>query len=312
MGSTSMASTSDRSSEPSIEPRPTPAGAVPAEARDGSHIPQAERTAHPDHQAAGPATSPPSATPPAGPPSRRWRRWLLIHGIIAGLAVTGYLLVPVVETMLNTVSTDDAYVNGHVTFVAPRVAGQVSRVLVDDNYRVKRGDLLVQLDKEPYQVQVAIKRAAVVSAEADLVAAQAQVQSIAAQAQANRFQLEHAIEDVNTQIANLRADVASLDSRKATLDLARANLKRGEELLPSGGISREELDQRRQTVKVDEAAVDQALQAVYATRVGLGLPAQPDPGHDLREVPPGLDQTFSAVRQALGHLRRARYNLAAS
>ncbi|MGZ3336031.1 MAG: hypothetical protein ACXWOV_12985, partial [Isosphaeraceae bacterium] len=132
-----MASTSDRSSEPSIEPRPAPAEAVPAEARDGSHLPQAERTAHPDHQAADPATSPPSATPPAGPPSRPWRKWLLIHGIIAGLAVTGYLLVPVVETMLNTISTDDAYVNGHVTFVAPRVAGQVSQVLVDDNYRVE-------------------------------------------------------------------------------------------------------------------------------------------------------------------------------
>ena len=175
-----MASTSDRSSEPSIEPRPAPAGAVPAEATDGSHIPQAERTAHPDHQAADPATSPPSATPPAGPPSRRWRRWLLIPGIIAGLAVAGYLLVPMVETMLNTVSTDDAYVNGHVTFVAPRVAGQVSRVLVDDNYRVKKGDLLVQLDKEPYQVQVAIKQAAVEPAEADLVAAEAQVRGLEA------------------------------------------------------------------------------------------------------------------------------------
>ena len=69
---------------------------------------------------------------------------------------------------METVSTDDAYVNGHVTFVAPRVAGQVSRVLVDDNDRVKKGDLLVQLDKEPYQVQVDIKKAAVVNAEADL------------------------------------------------------------------------------------------------------------------------------------------------
>ena len=58
--------------------------------------------------------------------------------------------------MLNTISTDDAYVNGHVTFVAPRVAGQVKRVLVDDNYRVKKGQLLVQLDKEPFQVQVEI------------------------------------------------------------------------------------------------------------------------------------------------------------
>jgi membrane fusion protein, multidrug efflux system len=145
-----MASTSDRSSEPSIEPRPTPVGAVLAEARDGSHIPQAERTAHPDHQAADPATSPLSATPPAGPPSRRWRKWLLVLGIIAALAVGGYFLAPMVETMLNTISTDDAYVNGHVTYVAPRVADQVSRVLVDDNYRVDKGAVLVQLDKEPY------------------------------------------------------------------------------------------------------------------------------------------------------------------
>jgi membrane fusion protein (multidrug efflux system) len=228
---------------------------------------------------------------------------LLLGVVVVGLAVGGsYFLVPWVLTALNTVSTDDAYVNGHVTFLAPRVAGQVSRVLVDDNYRVKKGDLLVQLDKEPYQVQVAIKQAAVTAAETDLVAAQAQVRALVALARANRFQLEHAIEEVNTQVANLRANVATLNSKKATLELARANLQRGEELAPSGGISKEDLDQRRQSVKVDEANVDQALQAVRAIRVGLGLPAQPSPGHDLGEVPADLDQRFSSVRQALGQL----------
>ena len=78
--------------------------------------------------------------------------------------------------MLNTVSTDDAYVNGYVTR-GPRVPGQVSRVLVDDNYRVKKGDLLVQLDREPYQVQVELKRAAVVGAEADRKTAEALVRA---------------------------------------------------------------------------------------------------------------------------------------
>jgi membrane fusion protein (multidrug efflux system) len=75
--------------------------------------------------------------------------------------------------------------------------------------------------------------------------------------------------------------------------------------LPSGGISKEELDLRRQTVKVSEAAVDQALEAVLASRVGLGLPAQPPQGHDLGEVPGDLDQNFSAIRQALGQLYRS-------
>ena len=62
---------------------------------------------------------------------------------------------------------------------------------------------------------------------------------------------------------------------------------------------------RRQTVKVDDAAVDQALQAIYATRVGLGLDAQPPAGHDLSEVPPDLDQNFSAIRLALGQAIRS-------
>jgi membrane fusion protein (multidrug efflux system) len=222
--------------------------------------------------------------------------------IIAGVAVAGYFAVPIVHTMLNTVSTDDAYVNGHVTFVAPRVAGQVRGVLVDDNNRVNKGSVLVQLDKEPYQVQVQIKKAAVSAAETDLVAAQAQVRGQLAKARAYRYMLQRAIEDVNTQVANLHASVATLNRAQATLELARNNLKRGEELLPSGGISKEELDQRRQTVKVDEAAVAQALEAIHATRVGLGLPAEPPPGHDLAEVPADLDQTFSGVRQALGQL----------
>src|SRR5262249_57661653 len=76
--------------------------------------------------------------------------------------------IPWVRQALNTVSTDDAYVNGHVTFVASRVPGQVLRVLVDDNNRVRKGDLLVELDKEPYQVAVAVKQAAVDTARARL------------------------------------------------------------------------------------------------------------------------------------------------
>ena len=67
------------------------------------------------------------------------------------LAIAAVLAVPWVKEALNTVSTDDAYVNGHVTFVAARVPGQVSRVLVDDDNRVRKGDLLVELDREPYE-----------------------------------------------------------------------------------------------------------------------------------------------------------------
>jgi len=228
-----------------------------------------------------------------------------VLGTVAALAVGGYFLVPVVVTMLNTVSTDDAYVNGHVTFVAPRVVGQVMKVLVDDNYRVKKGALLVQLDKEPYQVQLAIREAAVDTAKADLIAAEAQVRSQVAQSHANRYKLQHSMEDVNTQIANLHALVATLQSKKATLKLDEANLRRGQALRSSGGISKEDLDQRRQAVEVDKAAVEQALEEVYALRAGLGLPTKLEKSDDpknLTEVPPDLDQTFSTVQSNLATL----------
>jgi membrane fusion protein, multidrug efflux system len=263
-----------------------------------------------EHSAASVPASDPSAaasaTAPKRPESRPYhalRKWLLLAAVVVGLCAAGYFVVlPWTRTALNTVSTDDAYVNSHVTFVAPRVAGQVSTVLVDDNYYVKKGETVVELDSEPFRVQVAIKKAAVDSAESDLTAAQAQVRSQVAQARANRYKLEHAIESVDNQIANLRASVASLNSRKATLELAKANLKRGEELAPKGAFSWEELDLRREAEKVSEAGVEQALEAVYAIRVSLGLPAQPASGHGLAEVPPDLDQTFSAVRQALSDL----------
>ena len=234
-----MASTNDRHSETSAEARPAPPEAVQTEAKPPAPAAPADQAAPPGQPVALTTTPPPPSTPlkpSEKPPSHSWRKWVLLAGVVVGLAVGAHFLVPTVDTMLNTVSTDDAYVNSHVTFVAPRVAGQVMDVFVDDNYRVKKGDLLVQLDKEPYQVQLAIKQSAVTAADSDLEAAKAQVQALVAQTRANKFKLDHAIEDVNNQIANLRANVAILDSKKASLDLAQANLKRGQDLVASGGV----------------------------------------------------------------------------
>jgi membrane fusion protein (multidrug efflux system) len=256
----------------------------------------------PSASAASPSAGAAPDQTPAEPSSRHRSRWLSLALAAVCLGGGGYIAIPWVVTAFNTVSTDDAYVNGHVSFVAPRVAGQVTRVLVDDNYRVKKGQVLVEIDPEPYRVQVAIKKSAVKAAQTDLAAAQAEVRGQVAQARAYRFKLEHAIEDVDNQIAVLRAAVAILSSRRAALNLAQANLKRGQQLLPQAAISREDVDLRRETSKVAEANVEQARQTVYSIRVGLGLPAQPLPGQDLADVPPDLDQNFSAVREALGDL----------
>ena len=110
------------------------------------------------------------------------------------------------------------------------------------------------------------------------------------------------MEQVANQVANLRANVAAYESKQANLDLSRANLERGEKLVSRNIMTKEEFEQRVQMAKVDEMAVKQALETVYASRVSLGLPPQSAEGHDLTEVPADLEQTFSEVRTALAHL----------
>jgi membrane fusion protein (multidrug efflux system) len=245
------------------------------------------------------------ATPPAQPVAQHHHGpWKRVIGVIVLLAVIA-LGIPWVIHILNTVSTDDAYVNGHVTFVAPRVPGEVLRVLVDDNNRVHKGDLLVQLDPEPYQVQVRIAQAAVTAAQADEVAAEAQVRAIEGQIRSLRFALDHSIEDVRNQEAILRSRVATLESKKASLAKAEADYARAEPLVKSGAVSKEDLDTRQAALRVGRAQVQEALQEVYQVRVALGLPMTPESGDDLTQVPDKLDQTFSTVRQAQMNLVQA-------
>jgi membrane fusion protein (multidrug efflux system) len=217
--------------------------------------------------------------------------------------------VPLLIRALSTVSTDDAYVNGYVTFVAPRVSGQVARVLVDDNNRVKNGDVLVELDPEPYRVQVAIRQAAVDTAQASLVVARASVRGLIGQARSQRFKLARAIEDVDNQIALIRARVATWEQTKASLVLAKAEFDRAERLLATKVVSAEEYDQRRAALDVATGQVAQALENVFQARVALGLPAQPASALSLADVPADLDQTFSSVRQAQAELLQSAAQL---
>jgi membrane fusion protein (multidrug efflux system) len=269
---------------------PTPAGSPAAKS------PVEARTDGPPH--------PPAAAPPPPSAGRAPRRLWLVGAALL-ILLTVWLGVPWLLRALRTVSTDDAYVNGHVTFVAPRVAGQVMTVLVDDNYRVRKSDLLVQLDKEPYQVQLHIAQAAVAAADADLMSAQADARAVEGQMRSLRFNLDHAMEDVDNQVALLRAKVATLNSQKAVEVRAQADLNRAEPLVQSGAVTKEELDLRRQLLAVAKAQVEEALQGVYQQRVSLGLPLKPETGDDLAQVPANLNQTFSTVRQVQANVIQA-------
>ncbi len=111
-------------------------------------------------------------------PERHWIRWLVIGAIVAAVLGAGWHWgVPWARYQLDTVSTDDAFVQGHISYASPRVEGLVTEVMVDEDDRVEPGQLLVKLDREPFEVAVAQAEAGLEEARANVVQARAQVQS---------------------------------------------------------------------------------------------------------------------------------------
>jgi membrane fusion protein (multidrug efflux system) len=84
-------------------------------------------------------------------------------------------------------STDDAYVGGDITVIAPKVPGFIANVAVTDNQPVHAGDLLIKLDDRDYQAALAKAAAAVATQQATLANLEANrrlQQAVIAQARA--------------------------------------------------------------------------------------------------------------------------------
>ena len=245
-----------------------------SEQRRETSEPGAEPTSpHKADSGPTPQSAPGAETVLPDKPKPAGRRRMLLGAVgLVILAAALWFGIPWVQTTLNTVSTDDAYVNSHVTFVAARVRGQVARVLVDDNYRVRKGDLLVELDKEPFQIAVAIKQAAVDTATADLQVAKSKVRGIEAEAMSRRRALEHAMESVDDQVALLRAKVAGVDKSKAQLVLAQLDFDRAAKLVVTNDVPREVYDRRQAELLAARADVVASLADVRQIRASLGLP----------------------------------------
>jgi len=107
------------------------------------------------------------------------------------------------------------------------------------------------------------------------------------------------MEDVRNQLALLKANVAQLKAEQASLALAEQDFVRGQSLVGSGAISKQQFDQYKAAQDVARNRVKSAEQMVQQTRASLGLSADVENPLD---VPEDIDQTFSTVRQALADL----------
>src|SRR6266481_6443276 len=79
--------------------------------------------------------------------------------VIGGVILTLSAMIYFVQGSLSYVSTDDAFIEGHIVSISPKVAAHVVKVAVNDNQEVKAGDLLVELDANDFIVRENIAKA---------------------------------------------------------------------------------------------------------------------------------------------------------
>src|ERR1700761_8436416 len=158
-------------------------------------------------------------------------------------------------------TTDDAFIDTYTTQVAPRVAGQVTKLLFADNQHVTAGQVLLLIDPRDYQARLDQARAQQASAEAALPQAQAQV----------------AVQQAAVDQDNANVRVAEADLLQARQDYDRY------QAIAAGAVSRQQieaatatfhsaqakLDASRQTVSGAQAQVQAAQAQVLAAQASL-------------------------------------------
>lgn len=145
---------------------------------------------------------------------------LIIAGIIAAIMSTFYQ------------STDDAFVEGRIISVAPRVSGPVVNLLVDDNEPVKKGDLLLEIDSNDYRVKL-------MQAEAKLAEAKAR--------------LKVSTHDVSRNASNVNQASDDTVSAMSKLDFAQKDFTRYDEMYKTGVVSKQDYDRSSKDLEVSVA-----------------------------------------------------------
>ena len=119
-----------------------------------------------------------------------------------------------------TEDTDDAQISGHLIQISSRINGQVLKVFVEENQKVKKGDPIAELDPRDFEVAVENAQAALDSAKANAAAARVNVPIVTVNTGSN---LRSATADVTGAHAAVSQAEQQLDAAKARVAQAQAN-----------------------------------------------------------------------------------------
>src|SRR3989442_8116177 len=146
------------------------------------------------------------------------RKLLLALGCLVGLATLSYGGY-VWYNAITYVSTDGAYVEGPISPVRAKGAGQIVELRVQDNQPVKNGDLLLRVDPRDFQARREQARAGVATAEATLRAARAEVPL---SREGTRAQIDQARAALQASMVGVKSAESAVDESRARLEARRA------------------------------------------------------------------------------------------
>ncbi len=255
-------------------------------------------------------------TPNEIAPKKNGRTKLAAFGILAVCAIAGVLYY---MNARRYESTDNAFIDGDIIQVSPRVPGQVARVLVTDNQRVSKGELLVELDANDYEARLAEARAKLAdtmarasTAQSNLALTSTVTGAVLEQAGAG---FEAAREQVEVLKARLAQDAANVQATEASTQAAEARVKaveaeaaraaadagRYRTLFAKDEISKQALDRAETDARATAANLEAARQSAASTKAQLAQSkaAQTSTTAMLR-------QTERQVRQAEGRFNEAK------
>jgi membrane fusion protein (multidrug efflux system) len=153
------------------------------------------------------------------------------------------------------ISTDDAFIDGDIYTIAPRVSGTVKAVYVSSNQPVKEGDILVELDEADYEVKVS-------EAASALEAEKSKITEIESKILAAKKQLAEAV-------ARIEAVKAVNELQKAILEQAEKDRDRAENLYKKQAISKEKYEKAITAYKVALAQVRASTEDMKAVTLAV-------------------------------------------
>jgi membrane fusion protein, multidrug efflux system len=202
------------------------------------------------------------------------RRLILLCALAVLLVIAATVGLHYYRYFSTHVSTDDAYVDGNIILVTPRVSGTVTAIYVMDNWQVKAGDLLVELDPRDFEVRVD-------------------------EAQA---QLERARQTVDQLFSQLSAAEAGVKLADSQLRQAQLDYRRAKELHASGVVSNEFFDQATTALNVARANQLLAEHEVQRAMAALGGDIE-DHARYQRPIVQQAEAALEAAKLDLGYTR---------